>query len=224
MAYFALEEAEASHEIVVATGGGSGTYFALGTALARVLEAEGVVRTAEVLSTDGSVANMRLIGDAGSGVDLAFVQSDTPPSTSARLITPLYKEVLHILVARDIADQVETIYDFSGFAWLSAPPVRVPGNWLKVCSAFRRDGGRATGAVAGAAAEGLVDGSVDAAFILTAILPFASGRWRRSTRFASSVWDSQEVGNESDGLALAFHAITATTIPRSTYVASRNNP
>ncbi len=74
--------------------------------LARVLEGEGVVRSAAVLSTEGSVANMKLIGDDRSNVQLAFVQSDTPPDSSARLIAPLYKEVLHILVAKDIAENV----------------------------------------------------------------------------------------------------------------------
>jgi len=226
VAYFALEEDDGSHEIVVATGSESGTYFALGTALARVLEAEGVVRTAEVLSTDGSVANMRLIGDAGSGVDLAFVQSDTRPSTSARLITPLYKEVLHILVARDIADQVETIYDFSGLrVAIGAPSSGTRQLAESVLRHFDVTVGEELELSPGAAAEGLVDGSVDAAFILTAIPSRLVGALASAdaVRFLS-LGDAQEVGNESDGLALVFPAITATTIPKSTYVRLPERP
>ncbi|MCJ7755034.1 MAG: TAXI family TRAP transporter solute-binding subunit [Thermoanaerobaculales bacterium] len=225
-AYFALDEAETGHEIVIATGSESGTYFALGTALARVLEAEGLVRTAEVLSTDGSVANMRLVGDTGSGVDLAFVQSDTPPSTSARLITPLYKEVLHILVARDIADQVETIYDFSGLrVAIGAPSSGTRQLAESVLRHFDVTVGEQLELSPEASAEGLVDGSVDAAFILTAIPSRLVGTLASvdAVRFLS-LGDAQEVGNESDGLALVFPAITATTIPRSTYVRLPEQP
>ena len=88
------------HEIVIATGADSGTYHALGEAVARVLEDSGVVESADVLSTGGSVENMELIGRADGGADLAFVQSDTPPSTNARLVASLYNEVLHILVSK----------------------------------------------------------------------------------------------------------------------------
>jgi TRAP transporter TAXI family solute receptor len=225
-AYFVLEDADSGHEIAIATGGESGTYFALGTALARVLEGEGVVRSAAVLSTEGSVANMQLIGDARSNVQLAFVQSDTPPDSSARLIAPLYKEVLHILVAKDIAENVDSINDLSG---------------LRVAVGARNSGTRQVaesvlvhfGVTVGeelelspeGAASGLIDGSVDAAFILTAIpsrivdeLAVAD-----AVRFLS-LGDAQESGNESDGLALVFPAITATTIPKSTYVGFPERP
>ena len=73
-----------------------------------------MIGAAEIQTTDGSVANMEWIGDPESGVDLAFVQSDTPPSTRARLVMPLYDEVLHILVARDMAGEIQTIFDLRG--------------------------------------------------------------------------------------------------------------
>ncbi len=226
VAYFALEEADAGREIVIATGSESGTYFALGTALAGVLEAEGVVQAATVLPTDGSVANMRLIGDAVSGVDLAFVQSDTPPNTSARLVTPLYKEVLHILVAREVAGRVENIFDFSDLRVAIGPPGSGTRQLAEdVLGHFGVAVGERLELSPEAAAEGLVDGSVDAAFILTAIPSRLVGELASSdaVRFLS-LGDAQEIGNESDGLALVFPAITATTIPRSTYVRLPGKP
>ncbi len=106
VAYRTVRSEEARHEIVIAGGPDTGTYHAFGVALARVLEYERIVKNAEVLTTEGSVANMELIDRALGGADLAFVQSDTHASSRARLIAPLYDEVLHILVATAISDEV----------------------------------------------------------------------------------------------------------------------
>ncbi len=225
-AYFVLDEAETGHEVVIATGSESGTYFALGTALARVLEREGVVKSATVLPTDGSVANMRLIGQNESDVQLAFVQSDTPPATSARLIAPLYKEVLHVLVATDIADKVDSIDDFSGLrVAVGAPSSGTRQVAESVLGHFGVTVGEELELSPEDAATGLIDGSVDAAFVLTAIPSRIVGALAvaDAVRFLS-LGDAQEIGNESDGLALVFPAITATTIPRSTYVRLPERP
>jgi len=225
-AYFVLEEADSGHEIVVATGSESGTYFTLGAALARVLEAEGVVRTAEVVSTDGSVANMGLIGDPESGVDLAFVQSDARPAPSARLITSLYDEVLHLVVARDVADRVDTIYDLSGLRVAVGPPNSGTRKLAeKVFAHFGIDVGEEMEIPPGEAAQGLIDGTVDAAFILSAIPSRLINQLAAADaiRFLS-LGDAQENGNQSDALALVFPSVTATTIPRSTYVRLPERP
>jgi len=226
VAYFALEEAETGHEIEIATGSESGTYFALGTALARVLEAEGVVRSAEVIKTDGSVANMKLIGTPAGDVDLAFVQSDTQPATSARLIAPLYDEVLHILVAREIADRVDSIDDFGALrVAVGAPNSGTRQVAERVLAHFDVTVGEELELSPELAAQGLVDGSVDAAFILNAIPSRIVGDLAAAdaVRFFS-LGDAQEIGNEADGLALVFPSITATTIPRSTYVRLPQRP
>jgi TRAP transporter TAXI family solute receptor len=224
-AYFALEE-ESGHKVEIATGSESGTYFGLGSALARVLMAEEVVEAADVLATDGSVANMKMIGTVGGAVDLAFVQSDTEPTVSARLITPLYKEVLHILVARDVADRVDSIDDFASLrVAVGAPKSGTRQVAERVLSHFRVSVGEEMELAPEDAAKGLIDGSVDAAFILNAI----PSRIVKELAAADAVrffslGDSQEAGNEADGLALVFPAITATTIPRSTYVGLPGRP
>jgi TRAP transporter TAXI family solute receptor len=224
--YFTLTEAETGHEIVIATGSETGTYHALGLALGKVLEAEGVVRYAEILATDGSVSNMELISQGARGTDLAFVQSDTQPSPSARLITPLYDEVLHILVASRLADDVRTVFDLGDRRVALGPP----GSGTRQLSErvlvhFGATVGEELEISPEAAAEGLLDGSVDVAFILTAIPSRLVGGLAAAdaVRFLS-LGNAQEVGNESDALALVFPAISATTIPRSTYVRLPNRP
>jgi len=226
VAYFALEEAETGHEIVIATGSETGMYHALGTALARVLVAEGVVREAETLTTDGSVTNMELIGEVGSGVDLAFVQSDTPPSPTARLVAPLYDEVLHILVAARLADEVRTVFDLGDRrVALGAPGSGTRQLSERVLAHFGVTVGEELELSPEAAAAGLVDGSVDVAFILTAIPSRLVGGLAAAdaVRFVS-LGEAQEIGNESDALALVFPALSATTIPRSTYVRLPERP
>jgi TRAP transporter TAXI family solute receptor len=226
VAYLVLEEAETGHEIVIATGSETGMYYPLGVALGRVLAAEGVVRDAEVLSTDGSVTNMRLVGEPAGGVDLAFVQSDTPPVPAVRLIAPLYDEVLHILVARRLADDVRTVFDLSGRRVALGPPGSGTRQLSeKILEHFAVTVGEELEISPEAAAKGLVDGSVDVAFILTAIPSrLVSGLAAADAVRFLSLGNAQENGNESDALALVFPAISATTIPRSTYVRLPERP
>ncbi len=225
-AFLLLPEIESRHEVTVATGTDGGTYHAFGIALARVLEAEKVIAEGKILTTAGSVANMELISDPQSGVDLAFVQSDTPPSTRARLVMPLYNEVLHILVARDVADEIQTIFDLRGRR-VALGPMGSGTRQLseRLLEHFNVVVGEDLDVTAQAAAEGLKDGSVDVAFILTAIpsrLVNDLGM-EDAVRFLS-LGDAQEYGNEADALALVFPSIRGTTIPRSTYVRVPERP
>jgi hypothetical protein len=185
-----------------------------------VLEFEGVVGSAVAMPTEGSVDNMRRIGGADGGADLAFVQSDTRPVVTARLVTPLYDEVLHILVAESLADQVASIYDLRD----RRVAVGTPGSGTRqlserVLAHFGVTVGEEVEVTPDAASEALVAGEIDAAFILTAIPSPLIGKLASSgaVRFLS-LGDAQEYGNEADGLELVFPAIKATTIPRSTYV------
>jgi TRAP transporter TAXI family solute receptor len=86
--------------IRIATGQPGGTYHPLGRGLAVVLEDRlpGVV--AEALPTAGSLENMALLekGD----VELALVQNDTRGGPTVRSIAPLYQELLHIVVRREL--------------------------------------------------------------------------------------------------------------------------
>ena len=218
-AYRSFSGEAARHEIVIATGPDTGTYHALGEALARILEGTTIVRSAEVRATGGSVENMDLIG-RGEGADLAFVQSDTPPATDARLVASLYDEVLHILVSKLDAEEIKTVYDLRGRRVSLGPQGSGTRQLSKrVLDHFGVEVGEDLALSTEEASAGLIDGSVDAAFVLTAIpsQAVADLAEQDAIRFVS-LGDAQEYGNEADALALVFPSIRGTTIPRSTYV------
>jgi TRAP transporter TAXI family solute receptor len=226
VAYRSVSEDWSRHEIVIATGSPSGTYHALGEALGRILEAEGVAKSVRILETDGSVANMELIGGALGGADLAFVQSDTRISPLARLVTPLYEEVLHILIARELESEIRTIFELSGRR-VAAGPAGSGTRQLaeRVLAHFGVEVGEDLAVSPEQAAAGLLDGSVDVAFVLTSIPSRLLDELaaQDAVRFLS-IGDAQEIGNESDALALVFPSIRATTIPRSTYMRLPERP
>ena len=73
--------------------------------------------------------DMQLIATAHGAADLAFVQSDTPINPMARLVTPLYQEVLHILVAEGLADKIRTIDDLRGRRVAAGPRWEATRRW-----------------------------------------------------------------------------------------------
>ncbi len=225
-AFRTLSGDSARQEIVIATGAESGTYHALGNALARVLKSANVVESATVLPTGGSVDNMELIERGADGADLAFVQSDTPPSTNARLVASLYDEVLHILVSKQAADEIRSFDDLSGKR-VSLGPVGSGTRQLsrRVLEHFGVEVGEDVALLPAEAAAGLIEGSVDAAFILNSIPSriVTELAEKDAIRFLS-LGDAQLYGNEADALALVFPSIRGTTIPKSTYVRLPRQP
>lgn len=59
-------------EIVMATGSSGGAYASYGEAYAKILARDGI--TLKLVNTSGSVENLKLLEDASSNVELAFVQ------------------------------------------------------------------------------------------------------------------------------------------------------
>jgi TRAP transporter TAXI family solute receptor len=169
---------------------------------------------------------MELIERGADGADLAFVQSDTPPSTNARLVASLYDEVLHILVSKQSADEIRNIADLNGNR-VSLGPVGSGTRQLsqRVLDHFGVAVGEDLALLPEEAAAGLIDGSVDAAFILNAIPSRIVTELadKDAIRFLS-LGDAQQYGNEADALALVFPSIRGTTIPKSTYVRLPRQP
>ena len=152
---------------------------------------------------------MELVERGPDGADLAFVQSDTPPSTNARLIASLYSEVLHILVSKQAADGVRGIDDLSGKR-VSLGPVGSGTRQLslRVLEHFGVQVGEDVALLPDEAAAGLIEGSLDAAFILNAIPSriVTELAEKDAIRFLS-LGDAQLYGNEADALALVFPSI-----------------
>jgi TRAP-type uncharacterized transport system substrate-binding protein len=82
--WWSLARSERTRPLRLATGPRTGAYHALGSALARLIEDEGLAPRVSVRSTQGSGENMELL--AAGAVDLAIVQSDTAADDSVRLM------------------------------------------------------------------------------------------------------------------------------------------
>jgi TRAP transporter TAXI family solute receptor len=224
--YRSLSTSEAHRQIVIATGPEDGIYHALGVAAGRMLEKEGVVGTAEVMTSEGSIANARLIGGLDGGADLAFIQSDTPFNDQVRLITTLYDEVLHILIAKEVAEEIQSVFDLRGRrVALGAEGSGTRPLAERVLAHFQVEASEDLDVSPQEAATGLVDGSIDAAFVLSAIpSPLVSDLALQDAVRFLSLGDAQELGNESAALALVHPTLRGTTIPRSTYVRLPEKP
>ena len=219
LVYRLVSKGDERREIVIATGPETGTYHALGTAFARVLESENVVQAATALTTEGSVANMELIGVEDGQVQFALVQSDTPAHDDALLVASLFEEVLHLLVAKPLAGEITSVHGLAGRrVALGARGSGTRQVSLRVLEHFSVTVGEALEIPPQAALEGLLEGTVDAAFLLTAIpSPTVARLCRRDAVRFLSLGDAQEVGNEADGVSLVYPSLHGTVIPRQTY-------
>jgi TRAP transporter TAXI family solute receptor len=151
--------------------------------------------------------------------DFAFTQSDTPAPGDARLVASLYEEHLHILVSRELAGEIETVFDL----WDRRVSLGGAGSGTRqvaerVLAHFRVEVGEDLALSPEAAAQALVERTIDAAFVATAIPSTTVEELSLldAVRFLP-LGDAQEVGNEAEGLALVFPSLHATTIPHSTY-------
>lgn len=114
--------ASAATYMSVATGGTSGTYYAVGGALAAAVSKDGKIQcTAE--TGNASVANANLI--ATKGIEIAFVQNDITywavngelmfqgkPLKNIRAVASLYPEHVQVVVAKDSG--IKSIKDLKG--------------------------------------------------------------------------------------------------------------
>lgn len=111
----------AGTRLTLATGGTQGVYFNLGTALAQAWQSQlGLTTRPEVLSTAGSVDNLRLL--AAGAADVVFSQVDTaadqltrtaPADPRApRALARIYDDVVHVVVPA--ASPVTTLADLRG--------------------------------------------------------------------------------------------------------------
>jgi TRAP-type uncharacterized transport system substrate-binding protein len=87
LAYWVLDPTPPAR-MVLATGGPRSAYAAFGERYAQALKRHGI--TVELRATEGAVENLALLRQAGSGVDVAFVQggTDDAPPTASRADAP----------------------------------------------------------------------------------------------------------------------------------------
>ena len=106
-------EKSASNATRFGTGGTGGMYYAYGTELAKMIDAEGKGHALDVKMTAGSAANLRLLRE--KFLDLAIVQSDTlsnaingrgvfaaaGPGVGYAAVAGLYTEACQIVVSKN---------------------------------------------------------------------------------------------------------------------------
>lgn len=109
--------------LIMATGGTSGTYYSFGGALSQILSSSMENVSINVQSTGASVANLRLI--ATNDADLAIVQNDVMSYaytgtesfvnnsiTKFRPVATLYPEVCQIVAS--VGSDIKSVYDMRG--------------------------------------------------------------------------------------------------------------
>lgn len=101
--------------IRIATGSPTAVYYAVGTALAGVIERELPETDAKVLVTAASAENVQLISD--NGAEIGFTQADilvsgneSPPALVA--LARVYDDLLHLVVRAD--SPIRTLEDLRG--------------------------------------------------------------------------------------------------------------
>jgi TRAP transporter TAXI family solute receptor len=95
------------YELVLASGGKTGEYYAFSQAYAEVVNQNHTNIQVEVIETEGSAQNMSLLSD--DTAQLALVQSDTPVERPVRAIARLFPEMFHLLVRKDA--NIQTVAD-----------------------------------------------------------------------------------------------------------------
>ena len=101
------------HRIVVASGPTSGLYHHFAERYKKALAAEGVILEERV--TDGAAENYRLMLDAKSGVDLAFLQGGMaafPEADQLAMVASLYYEPMWIFTRR--GEAADALSAFAG--------------------------------------------------------------------------------------------------------------
>ncbi|RLA50992.1 MAG: hypothetical protein DRR42_11565 [Gammaproteobacteria bacterium] len=216
----------AHRKIVIATGSETGTYHALGDGLRHILENTGAFASIENRATDGSEENIRLIGEADSNVDLAFVQGDATRGTNARLVATLYNEVLHILISNSGVQEIKSIYDLQGKrVSLGATGSGTRHLSTRILGHFGIEPAEDKILQPREAMNKLAAGTIDAVFLLSAIpSQLIYDMAAQDTVHFLSLGDGLGTGNEAHALELVIPGVKQDIIPRSTYVRTPRQP
>jgi len=215
------EEDPADRILVISTGSEGGAYHAVGRALQQTLVADGVFGEVRLEPSAGSAENARRL--AAGGVHVALVQSDTPPAEDARLITPLYEEVLHIVLAPD--SPVVGIRDLAGRnVSLGAVASGTRAVAQRVLDQFEIAVGQDVPLDMEAAAAALFGGQVEAVFVLTASpSPLVDAWCGRGARLLGLGAVDQE-GSLTDALHAIDSALQPKILPRGIYGRAPTEP
>jgi TRAP transporter TAXI family solute receptor len=192
--------------IRIATSSTESFYFDVGGALARYLE-EASGHEVEVVETDGSIENLRLL-EAGD-VELAIVQASSLPLDGIGVVSPLFSEVVHVIVRRERG--LAAISDLVGKrVAIGEPGSAMREDALKILDHYRVAADDIV-LVEGTLDDMLSDDTIDAAFVTTGLLsPSLDTLWRERGFDLLPVSDAA-------ALALKYAYFFEVEIPRGLY-------
>lgn len=218
------DEATLPSQLVIATGGTSGTYYPLGGGIAQIITDNTEV-TATAQTSGGSVENMRLLGQ--KEVELAFVQNDIAEYASKGTfmfegskvenlqgLATLYNETVQIVVPAD--SSISTVADLAGKrVSVGAPGSGVEANALQVLEIYGLtfDDLKSEHLSFGDSVSKIQDGNLDAAFV-TAGAPTSAVTELSATKGVKLISLEQE---KIDELIAKYPFYVQDTIPAGTY-------
>lgn len=109
--YFSSSYAWADRDLIIATGGKEGIYWAIGNGLKEVFEKQIQGLSIKIVQTSGSIENTYILAE--NKADLAFIQNDIAfyshhgqgmfqkPNYHIKGVASLYPETVHIIVRKD---------------------------------------------------------------------------------------------------------------------------
>jgi TRAP transporter TAXI family solute receptor len=205
-------------KIRIAAGVEDGAYTASARAYAEILAKDGL--TLEVVTTSGSMDNLRLLSGERGGADVAFVQGGTVPADAKDLVAlgSVFLEPLWVFVRAD--RRVQLLTDLKG----RRVAVGVEGSGTRVLALqVLQASGVADPALLVAmggreAVNALLGGSVDAAFFVTARpLPMLEALLRAPTVRLFSI-------PRADAFAKHFRFLSKITLPEGGLDLAANVP
>lgn len=205
-----LRDRHQIHTLVLATGGKEGEYYAFGEALAQVVARHQPKLQIQVMETEGSLQNQRLL-ESGQ-VDLAILQSDTLVSPKTEAIALLFPEVFHLIARRSA--QIQSVSDLRGKRIALMP--QGSGSYRLFWPLSQHYGLAETDFVAipmtsAAAYAALAQGQVDALFRVIAL-----GNPSVRTQLANPQMQLVPIA-QAAALQLTLPALEPAQIPQGTY-------
>lgn len=215
----------AAQSLTLATGGTTGTYYAVGGVMSTVLNGKLTKSNLTVTSTGASKANIQLIADGEA--DLAIVQNDVMhyAATGTDLfeaegkydsfssVCGMYDETIQLVTTNPA---IKSVADLKGkTVCVGDAGSGTEFNSKQVLAAYGMsfDDITVNNASFGDSADSLKDGKIDAAFVAagaptTAIVDLST---------AADVYIIDIAGAERDSLIKDYPFYTKTTIPAGTY-------
>lgn len=211
-------------QLIIATGGTTGTYYPLGGGIAQIITKNTDV-TASAQTTGGSVENMRLL--ASGDVELAFVQNDIADYASNGLLmfegtavenlqglATLYNETIQIVLPGD--STITSVADLKGKkVSVGAPGSGTEANTSQILEVFGLtfDDLDAEHLNFGDSVSRIQDGELDAAFV-TAGAPTAAVTELSATKGVQLLTIEEDKIEE---LIAKYPFYVKDTIPAETY-------